>query len=119
MESKVKQVKPENREVPENIVSLLEEIRLTSLNLAVASAKFQAYNIRQDKIKKDLTEVVALALESVQFLSRFLEEIGMKTAQKSWLTEEVDHEKVNENLRKLYDYLENITDNFMKDKGLR
>jgi hypothetical protein len=41
MESKVKQVKPENPEVPENIVSLLEEIRLTSLNLAVASAKFQ------------------------------------------------------------------------------
>jgi hypothetical protein len=119
MENEVKQKTPEPKDVPGDIVNLLEEIRLTSLNLAVASAKFQAYNVRQDTIKKDLTEVVALALEAVQFLSRFLEEIGLRSAQKSWLTDHVDHEKINANLKRLYDYLESITDNFMKDKGLR
>ncbi|HEQ97858.1 MAG TPA: hypothetical protein ENO22_00775 [candidate division Zixibacteria bacterium] len=118
MEKEIRQMNPGSLEVPRNIIDLLEEIRLTSLNLAVASAKFKAYNIRQAHIKKDLTEVVALALESVQFITKFLEEMGMKLPQSSWLSDEIDHEKINDNLIKLREYLESITNNFMKDKGL-
>ena len=118
MDNEIRQVAPGKAHVPKNIIDLLEEIRLTSLNLAVASAKFKVQNIRQDQIKKDLTEVVALALESVQFLSRFLEEMGMKAREKTWLTDEIDHNKINDNLKRLYEYIENITESFMKDKGL-
>ncbi|NIR67355.1 MAG: hypothetical protein GWO41_07780 [candidate division Zixibacteria bacterium] len=118
MENEIRQMSREPLEMPQNIADLVEEIRLASLNLAVASAKFKANNIRQALIKKDLTEVVALALESVQFISKFLEEIGIKVSQSSWLSDEIDHDRIDANLMKLRGYLESITNNFMKDKGL-
>lgn len=117
MENEIRQTAPKKEIVPEDIASLLEEIRMTSLNLAVASAKFKAYNPKQDQIKKDLVEVVALALESVQFLSRFLDTIGIKADADPILINEIDHNKVGDNLHKLSKYIERITDNFMKDQG--
>jgi ketol-acid reductoisomerase len=69
MEKGTKDIYSEQELSSKSIVELLEEIRLTSLNLAISSAKFKAYNLRQNQIKKDLSEMVALALEAVQILS--------------------------------------------------
>lgn len=118
MENETRQSPPAKEIMPANIADLLEEIRTTSLNLAMASAKFKAYNVRQNQIKKDLVEVVALALESVQFLSKFLDAIGIKADAKPILMSELDHNKVGDKLQRLSEYIERITDNFMKDHGL-
>ena len=101
------------------LLELMEEVRLTSLNLAIASAKFKARNLTQDKIKRDLTEVVSLSLDSVQSLSKFLESIGLKEGFNNIIAGNFDHEKINEDLEKLARYLENISTNFMADRGLK
>ncbi len=119
MGNETKQRSSDQEIVPGNIANLLEEIRMTSLNLAVASAKFKTYNRRQDQIKKDLVEVVALALESVQFLSKFLEAIGIKADMKPFLMTSLDHDKVGGKLQKLSEYIERITENFMKDREMK
>ena len=102
----------------EHLLELMEEVRLTSLNLAIASAKFRACNMTQDKIKKDLTEVVSLSLDSVQSLSKFLEGIGLKEGFNNIIAGNIDHEKVSKDLEKLAKYLEGISSNFLADRGL-
>lgn len=102
-----------------SIVELLEDIRLTSLNLAVSSAKFKAYNLRQNQIKKDLAEMVALALESVQILSNFLAKVGIKNDAHGSSEAEVDHEKLERSLEQISKFISSITDGFMRDRGLK
>ena len=116
MENEIRQGNAGQDVIPGSIAELLEEIRMASLNLAVASAKFKAHNQRQDQIKKDLVVVVALALESVQFLSKFLDAIGIKANAKPFLMAEVDHDKAEYDLQKLSQYIERITENFLKDR---
>jgi len=101
------------------LLELMEEVRLTSLNLAIASAKFNARNMTQDNIKKDLTEVVSLSLDSVQSLSKFLENIGLKEGFNNIISGSIDQNQISENLEKLAKYLEEVTNNFLIDQGLK
>jgi len=108
------------RDLPEkSIIDLLEEVRLTSLNLAIASAKFKAFNLKQDQIKKKLSEMVALVLESVQILSNFLVQVGIKRNQQLNPNVEIDHQKLEENLQKIAEFINSITNGFIQDSGLK
>lgn len=108
-----------NNQSAQLLLELLEEVRLTALNLAIASAKFKAHNLTQDSIKKDLTEVVSLSLDAVQSLSKFLESIGLKEGFNNIISGNIEHRHIDESLDKLVQYLEGITDNFMIDQGLK
>ena len=119
MEKSAKDVYPDQELSSKNIVELLEDIRLTSLNLAISSAKIKAYNLRQNQIKKDLSEMVALALESVQILSNFLVRVGIKNDIPGSTMAEVDHKKLERSLEQISEFISSITDGFMRDRGLK
>ncbi len=119
MEKGTRDIYSEQELSSKSIVELLEDVRLTSLNLAISSAKFKAYNLRQNQIKKDLSEMVALALEAVQVLSSFLVMVGIKDDTPGSTRAEVDHEKLERSLEQISEFIGNITDGFMKDRGLQ
>ncbi len=119
MESEIKNKQEPVGILPAEIVEMLEDVRMTSINLAVASAKFKVFTDHQEQIKKDLTEVVALALESVQFLSKFLEKMGFEASTAHKYGPDLDQEKLDRNLDKLKDYIERITDSFLRDRELK
>ncbi len=100
-----------------NLSDLVEEVRLTSLNLAIASSKFKALNDHQDQIKKSLTEVVALALESVHMLSQFLSAVGFATQDQSSGLTDVEQEKLDNNLKAITEYVKKISENYLRDRG--
>jgi hypothetical protein len=102
----------------EDIVNLIEDVRLTTLNLAIASSKFKSGNSRQDLIRKDLVDVVTMALESIQSLSKFLEIIGVEGGSHPALVDNVDHRKLENNFERVAEYLKRIADNFSRDRGL-
>lgn len=101
-----------------DLVGLVEEIRMTALNLAIASAKFHPDSPGMDAAKKDLTELVTTSLESVNQLTKFLGLIGLERKSEPF-SDEIDHENLEENLKRIIEYVKKISDSFNEARGFR
>ncbi|MBD3382179.1 MAG: hypothetical protein GF404_08280 [candidate division Zixibacteria bacterium] len=101
-----------------DLVELVEEIRMTALNLAIASAKFHPDSPGLDAAKKDLTELVTTSLESVNQLTKFLGLVGLERKSEP-CDDDVDHEALEENLKNILDFVQRISKNFLQARGLK